>query len=187
MGAPIAISNGSDAQPSLLRTAVPLALIAALLAGCGEKQPQAQGCSARAEGDGRQADQEARHRPRRIRRPLRRGRLRRGAGARFRLSRQDPVQGRPARQGRAIRCSPSTAGRSRPRSRRRRRTLAQAKANLAFAESDLERGEQPRARHHHHAADARPAHCRPSASPRPPSPRRRRPCARPSSTSSSPS
>ena len=56
------------------------------------------GAAAAADRDGRQADQAHHHRPGRICRPLRRGRLGRGARARLRLSRQGAFQRRPDRQ-----------------------------------------------------------------------------------------
>ena len=52
--------------------------------------------AASAAGDGRQARQAAGRRPRRVCRPLRRGRRHRDARARVRLSRCHPFQGRPA-------------------------------------------------------------------------------------------
>ena len=65
--------------------------------------------------------------------------------------------------------------------------LAQARANLAYAEADLERGQGLRARQHHYATDLRSAHAGQARRRGLRSEPRRRPCARPTSISSSPS
>ncbi len=130
---------------SIARLTVPLSLMAALLAGCGEAKTQAQGSPPPPPTVSvAKPVKKLVAGPRRVRRPLHRLRLRRDACAGIWVSREDPVQGRPAGEGRRAVCSSSIRARSKPSLDQSKAAVEQAKANLAFAESDLKRGESLR-------------------------------------------
>ena len=174
-------------HPPYLRLAAAIVLLAPLLAGLRREPADRRRAAAAAGGDGGQAGRAQRHRPRRICRPLRRGRFGRGPRARLGLSRQHPFHGRPDRQaGRpAVHHRPAAVP---ERARQARANLAQARANLAFAEADLDaRASSSCATSTITRADLRPAHAGHPQRARPRSQPTRRRCARPSSISSSPS
>ena len=103
--------------------------------------------------------------PRRICRPLRCLRLRRGALARIGLPRDDPLHGRPDRQrGRSAVHHRSAAVPSCARSGKGRRGAGEGQSRFCGSRSEARR--KSGARHDHHAANVRSAHRRPSAWPR---------------------
>ena len=142
--------------------------------------------AAAADRDGGEADRARRHRPGRIRRPLRCGGFGRDPRPRLGLSRPDPFPRRPDGQ----------AGRSAVHHRQaavpEHRGADARHAGAGQGQSRLRRGrsrarQATRARPHHHRADLRPAHPGVQRGARLRLPPTRPRCARPSSISNSPS